>query len=281
MSLSEFDDIWNYDQPAETEARFLELIPETSGDQRMALFTQIARAQGLQKRFDDAHLILNDVETYLPEAESVVLRIRYLLERGRVFNSSGQPEKARPLFLEALTLAQSAHEDFYAIDAVHMLGIIDPPEKQLAWNLQALAMAEQSAEVRAQNWRASLCNNIGWTYHELGEYEKALEMFQKALQARQTQAKQREIEIAEWSVARGLRSLKRIDEALAIQLRLKANVSSDGYVDEEIGECLLLQGKTDEARPFFAAAYEMLSKDEWFRVNEVTRLERLRLLAGK
>jgi tetratricopeptide (TPR) repeat protein len=280
MTLPDFDTLWNYDEPAETEARFLELLPEIPGEHRLQLLTQIGRAQGLQRRFDDAHHTLNDVEANLVEVQPVV-RVRYLLERGRVFNSSRQPEKARPLFQEALTLAQAAHEDFYAIDAAHMLGIIDPPDKQLSWNLQALTMAERSSEPRAQNWQSSLYNNIGWTYHDLGDYEKALNMFQKALIARQTQGKPREIAIAEWSIGRVLRSLNRVDEALAIQLRLKAAGSSDGYVDEEIGECLLAQGKTEEARSHFAAAYDALSKDAFFVENEAPRLERLRQLGGK
>jgi tetratricopeptide (TPR) repeat protein len=280
MTLPDFDSLWNYDEPAETEARFLELLPETSGDHRSQLLTQIARAQGLQRRFDDAHHTLNDVEASLLDAHPVV-RVRYLLERGRVFNSSRQPEKARPFFLEAWTLAQTVNEDFFAVDAAHMLGMIDPPDKQLSWNLQALALAERSTEPRAQNWRASLYNNIGWTYHDLGEYEKALDMFQKALIERQKQGKQRQIEIAEWGIGRVLRSLNRIDEALAIQLRLKASGTPDGYVDEEIGECLLIQNKPEEARPYFAAAYEALSKDAFFVENEAPRLERLKKFGGK
>ena len=32
------------------------------------------------------------------------VRLRYLLERGRVLNSSGKPDEARPLFLQAWEL---------------------------------------------------------------------------------------------------------------------------------------------------------------------------------
>lgn len=280
MTQPDFDALWNYDEPDATEARFRELLPDTSGDHNLQLLTQIARAQGLQRRFDDAHYTLDDVEKSLTDAAPIV-RVRYLLERGRVFNSSRQPEKARPFFLEALSLAQSLGEDFYAVDAAHMLGIIDPPEKQLEWNLQALAMAEGSSQPRAQKWLGSLYNNIGWTYHDLAQYDKALEVFQKALVWRRTQEQTRETEIAEWAVARALRSLKRIDEALEVQMHLKTTGSPDGFVDEEIGECLLLQGKSAEARPYFAEAYDKLSQDAWLTANEAPRLERLRQLGEK
>jgi hypothetical protein len=53
---------------------------------------------------------------------------------------------------------------------------------------------------------------------------------------------------------------------------------TDGYVFEEIAECLLALGRDDEARPSFARAYELLSRDP----DEVdpVRLERLRALGG-
>ena len=70
---------------------------------RFELLTQIARSQGLQRRFDDAHATLDWVEMVLnglPETEAegeaaaVTPRIRHLLERGRVFNSSRRPLRA-------------------------------------------------------------------------------------------------------------------------------------------------------------------------------------------
>jgi hypothetical protein len=90
---------WNFDRPAESEARFraeVAKLPDSSAA-RLELLTQLARAQGLQRRFDDAHATLDQVETALPGRPSRVA-VRYLLERGRVFNSSQQPERAVPLF---------------------------------------------------------------------------------------------------------------------------------------------------------------------------------------
>jgi hypothetical protein len=49
-------------------------------------------------------------------------------------------------------------------------------------------------------------------------------------------------------------------------------------VDEELGECLLALGRADEARRYFALAYEKLSADSWLVQNESARLERLRAL---
>jgi hypothetical protein len=59
--------------------------------QILMLFGAQAHAQGLQRKFESAHLILDSIKKEaltLPVAE-----VRYLLERGRVLNSAKrQPE---------------------------------------------------------------------------------------------------------------------------------------------------------------------------------------------
>ena len=63
--LPDFNLLWDYGQPAETEARFRELLPAARAcgdrDYYLQLLTQIARAQGLQKRFEQAHATLDHV----------------------------------------------------------------------------------------------------------------------------------------------------------------------------------------------------------------------------
>ena len=117
--------------------------------------------------------------------ETSVARIRYLLERGRVFHSYKRVEEARPLFLEAWEVARRAGQDGYALDAAHMLGIIEPPEEALRWNEKALTLARSSEQPEARRWLGSLLNNMGWSYHDRGEHEKALELFQQALAYRE------------------------------------------------------------------------------------------------
>ena len=56
--------------------------------------------------------------------------------------------------------------------------------------------------------------------------------------------------------------------------------TSDAYVDEELGECLLTLGQPQQARPYFARAYSALSQDAWLAEAEPARLERLRQLQG-
>ena len=275
------DRAWDFERPAESEARFrreLATLPPAS-TARLELLTQVARAQGLQRQFDAANITLDGVEQALA-GQPPRTEIRYLLERGRVYNSSNQAEHAVPLFRAALEKGRAAHEDFLAIDAAHMLGIAAPAQERLRWNLEAVAMTERSDDPRSKRWLASLYNNIGWTYHERGEYATALEYFEKALPAWEARGDAGAVRAGKWSIARTLRSLGRYAEAQTIQQSLLADAEKrgevDGYVYEELGELALARG--EPAATWFAKAYAALAQDASLAANEPDRLERLRKL---
>jgi len=282
-SLPDFDSLWDYDHPGATERKFRELLPPAAQDSRdlaylAQLLTQIARTEGLQRKFQDAHKTLDRVRKALDKTDDRT-RVRYLLERGRVFNSSSKPDDARPLFLEALDLAVKSKDDFNAVDAAHMMAIVEPTEKQFQWNLKALDLAENSAEERARKWRGSLYNNIGWTYFEQQQYEESLLIFEKALAFRAREGDMGKIMIAKWCVAKALRMMDHTEEALEMQRNLfeqyQVAGKKSGYVYEEIAECLMVMGQNHEAQGWFAAAYGELSKDPGL-ADEQDRLNRLR-----
>lgn len=281
--LADFDTLWDYDHPAQTEAAFRALLPQAhaSGNRAytLELLTQLARTQGLQRDFAAAHETLDQAQALLT-AELSRASVRYLLERGRVLNSSGHPEEARPLFELAWEQGLACHEDFHTIDAAHMVAIVAPPEEQLEWHRKGLALVERTTDARAQTWGGSLYNNIGWAYHAQAQYHHALEAFQRALAWRHIQGDPREIRIAEWCIARTLRSLGQVEEALRMQQALqeawRSLGGSAGYVEEELGECLLTLERPAEARPYFAQAYVKLSHDPWLVATEPARLERLK-----
>lgn len=286
--LPDFNSWWDYSDPAATETRFRELLPEAEKandlDYLLQLKTQIGRTLGLQQKFDEAHAILDEVEAALNE-KTQVADIRYLLERGRTLNSSGFADSSYAYFKKAWERGLQLSEDFYTVDAAHMLAIVTPPEDQLRWNENALSVAEASEDERTGAWLGSLYNNIGWTYHGMENYEQAMKLFEKALAWRIEKKQEREIEIARWCVARTHRSMGNFEEALTIQRQIEMEIASadrdpDGYVAEEIGECLLALGRKEESQPHFKQAYELLSQDIWMQRNETERLERLKELGG-
>jgi len=289
MSIEyDFDKMWDYNNPAATEKKFKELLPEAEKKKDKSylieLWTQIARTQGLQLKFDKTHEILDKVMKML-KPEHIRPRIRFMLERGRTYNSSKVPDKARELFEAAYLQAEKYNEDNLAIDAVHMLGIVDKGEESLKWNELAIKMAEETKDENAKKWLGSLYNNTGWTYHDMGEYNKAMELFERNVKWHSARNSKTELGIAKWCVARTMRSLGKTEEALKQQQELKKwyseiGMPEDGYINEEIGECLLLLGKADEAKPYFGKAYEILKEDKWLAEYEKDRLERLKSLGG-
>jgi tetratricopeptide (TPR) repeat protein len=287
VNTSELDDLWDYSDPAASEARFRQRLSKRGAEADPAQLaetrTQLARSQGLQRHFDEAHATLDGVEAQLAEMPARV-QVRYALERGRVFNSSGQPERSVALFESAWEQARAAGEDGLAVDAAHMLGIAEPGERGMTWNLKALELARASAQPAANRWQGPLYNNIGWSYFDAGQYEDALGMFEQALVWQQANGPEKEIRIARWCIARDLRALGRVAEALATQQALFAeyqqSLGEDGYVSEELGECLLALGHPAEARPHFQRAYTLLSQNLWLPEREPDRLARLQRLGS-
>jgi tetratricopeptide (TPR) repeat protein len=284
-------EIWDFADPALSRRRFLALTDaEPPGSPKALLYrTQVARAHGLSGDFAEASALLEAAATRVDDLDAGCsldhVRARIAIERGRVLNSSGSAAEAAPYFDDAYELAVKAGAAGLAIDALHMraiaAGAVDGPESSAAWNTRAIAEAEASDDPAARRWLASLLNNHGWDKHEAGDYAAALGLFERALAAREEQGGEPEVTIAKWTVARALRSLGRLDEALAIQDALVETPAGadDGFVHEERGECLLALGRPDEARPAFARAHMLLSADPSLAAAEPDRLARLRDLS--
>jgi tetratricopeptide (TPR) repeat protein len=238
--------LWDFDDPAGSEQRFREAAADATGADRLVLLTQVARALGLQDRFAEAHDTLDQVLAGPPrvaesdEAPGVDSGVstRMALERGRLFRSAGRPEDARPCFEAAVAQARRAGEDALFVDALHMVALVVPADKQEALLGEALEVARTSSDAAARRWEASLLNNLGMTHADAGEWQTALAVFEQALAARRVTGKVGDVRIARWMVAWALRNLGRTGEALAIQRGLKAELvaaeEADPYVDEEL-----------------------------------------------
>lgn len=271
--------LWDFGDPARSEAIFREQLAKATGDDALSLQTQIARTYSLRSRFADAHALLDRIASETAKAGPEP-RVRALLERGRTYRSDRQPDSARPLFHQAVDLAVAEKLEYLAVDAMHMVALVEPTlDGQLAWNRQALAHAQRASDPAARRWDATLSNNIGVALHDAGRFEEALDAFRTALAARERIGKPGGIRIAHWMIAWTLRALKRHDEALAILMRLEREFAAigepDGFVFEEIAENLLAQGDTAGARPWFAKAHAVLSKDDSLERPDAARLARL------
>jgi tetratricopeptide (TPR) repeat protein len=225
--------LWDFDDPAASGERFLDAAEHADEPDKTTWLTQYVRALGLQEKYDEALKILDRLHCDAPEAATYLA-----LERGRVLRSSGRVEESRPHFESAAALARSGGLEALHVDALHMVALAAPPEEQLALNEAALSVARTSTDRRAQDWDASLLNNIGMTHADAGDYSAALVAFEEALAARERIGDPATIRVARWMIGWTYRNLGRREEALAIQRALKEELDSlgdtDTYVDDEL-----------------------------------------------
>lgn len=251
--------MWDFGDPAGTEARFREALATAKGDDALVLRTQIARTLGLRHDLAAEREMLTAMRPEL-EAAGPEPNARWWLEWGRAWISAvTTPEErtdealttARDAYTRAFDIASAAGLDGLAIDAVHMQAFVDTdPAAQLAWNDRGLALAEASTDPAGKRWEASLRNNRGVALHDLGRDEEALAEFRTALALREAQGDAVNTRIAWWMVAWMLRLLGRTDEALEIQLRLDEEWDAAGEPDPYVWEELehLYRAKGDEPR---------------------------------
>jgi tetratricopeptide (TPR) repeat protein len=274
--------LWDFGDLDATERRLRDrLAAEPLDDGRAEVLTQLARVEGLRGRFDEADALLDEAAALEPE--SLVVRARLDLERGRVRRSSGSTEAALTHFDAAWSTAVAAGEDFIAADAAHMAALAAPDREGFeAWTARGLALAEESPD--ASYWAGPLLNNLGWAYAEAGDDALALDAFERALAARERDGDPGQVEIARYAVGRALRALGRADEAVPLLERAVAwaseSGSPDGWFHEELAEDYAAVGRIDDAREQARLALPLLERDDSSFATDDHRLARLRRLAG-
>ena len=231
--MSDLRQLWDFDDPSASEQRFRELA--ATADEPLASYalTQVARALGLQERYDDGHAVLDGLAPTDPEA-----RVRIALERGRLLRSAGEEAASRPHFEAAAAEASAAGLEELDVDALHMLALVVDPAERMAAHQTALARARVATDPAARDWDASLLNNIGMEHADAGDHAAALGIFEEALAARERIGDPARTRVARWMVGWSLRHLGEVDRAREMQLALKAELDAigehDPFVDEEL-----------------------------------------------
>jgi tetratricopeptide (TPR) repeat protein len=165
--------------------------------------------------------------------------------------------QAGAAYMRAFELADKAGLGYLAVDAMHMMGYVDTePQKLLDWNIKSLAYMDASPDPQAKKWEGSLVSNVGYALHENGRFDEALAHFERALKVNEKSGNAEKIRIAHWYIAWTLRSLKRNDEAIAIQSRLEqewdAAGKPDPYVFEELAALYTATGNKEKAAHYAA-----------------------------
>ena len=249
-------DVWDFNDLELSRRRFRAAVEDEETEAgRAALFTQLARIEGLRGDFAEGERLLAMAEA-LGGAEGWVL-----IERGRLLRSSGDGPSALPLFEAAFEEARAVDDGFLAGDAAHMAALVGDTE---AWTARGI---ELTGKDPGRYWLAPLLNNVGWSRYEAGDFDRALDAFKEALAVRSEDPQEpHEREIARYAVGKALRALGRIDEAtgqleLAVAWATEAGVETP-YFHEELAECYAAAGRTDEARVQAERALKLFGEHE-------------------
>lgn len=296
--LEKFDELV-VGSPIDIEKNLSALLPQARQLEDPSIYlqilSQVALAQAMQKRFEEAHQTLDLAENQL-SVDGHLARARILCERGRVFWQAGQVATARPFFEQSFELSLRHQLDFHAINAAHLIAIIaEGFEEKVHWNQLALDQAEKTKEPRSKLWLGVLYNNLGQNYTDAEQYDLALKVYEKALAYREQEGYLPNIYFAQWAVARTRRLLNFSDEALAVLIPLRDVFDSmverpepematevlsymRGLVYEELAEIYEARG-WEQAPSLFQVAYADISKSAWAELDP-QRVERLRQKIG-
>jgi tetratricopeptide (TPR) repeat protein len=221
--------LWDFDDLDASEERLrAQLRAETSDAGRAEVLTQLARIEGRRGKFDACERLLQEAEALAGTSE--VARVRIDLERGRKLRSSGDAEAALPLFEAVYQRASESGEHYLAGDAAHMAALADDARME-EWSERGLALAEREPE--AAYWAGPLLNNLAGSRIDVGDHERALALFQRALEVRERDpANESAIAWARYGVAEALKALGRTDEAEAAMEPARAWARRTGKPDD-------------------------------------------------
>jgi tetratricopeptide (TPR) repeat protein len=225
--------LWDFDDLDESERRLRgQLDEETADAGRAEVLTQLARVEGLRGDFAACERLLDEAEPLA--GTSPVANVRLELERGRMYRSSGDPEAAYPLFQSAFDRAVEAGEAYLGGDAAHMCAIaVDDLELQEGWTQRGLELGER--EPAAAYWAGPLLNNLGWAYHEAGDHSRALELLERALEARERDPDNRAaIAWGRYGVAYALMALGRASEAVPLLEQAAETLPDEREIEQEL-----------------------------------------------
>lgn len=228
LAQRQLDEVWSFDDPQSSEHRLRARADTSTATERAEWRTQIARALGLQGRFENADA---ELDALTDDDPAVVTRVA--LERGRLRTSEGEPAKAIPHLLDAAGTARAHGLTFLEVDALHMLAIADTSHTE-QWTLRGLSALDGTADSRTRRWAVALHNNFGWTLHDAGRFDEALAEFERAHATAELYGTVEQLRYSRWSVARCLRSLGRMTEARSIQRELLRDDPTNVHAQEEL-----------------------------------------------
>ncbi len=154
----------------------------------------------------------------------------------------------------------------------------------VAWTERGIDLAEPALG-SDRYWLGPLLNNLGWHHYDAGEYQLALNAFERALEEREHDQENRPaIELGLYAIAKALRALERPGDGVPLLERAVSSAASesrsDGWLHEELAESYAALGRAADARDHAEKALALLTLADTEFAQDGERAQRLRRIAG-
>ena len=215
---------------------------------------QVARCHSLLHQLDEGETWLQRARRAAtpedPQGWSRYLGVRGIFERER-----GNRDRAKATFIEMYEYCTRHGLHRRAIDAVHHVAIVAPPDEQVAWAHKGIDAAEKAGD---EKWLAILWNNLGATFEDRKQYDRALEAYVKAREFHHKTGDESARLVADWAVGHAHRLVGKNDTAMEWLKKTLASARERytkdpgpetaewvGFCLQDIGEVLLAREDRD------------------------------------
>jgi hypothetical protein len=168
--------LWDFEDFDASRGAFRAQLEEETTDAGAPRVDQLARVEGLRGNWETCDALSTRRRRLAASPCAALPRAR----RRRARRSS--PARASSSSWRRSELAQESGEEVLAVDAAHMLALVDDAEGGTA---RGIEIAGASDDPGVRYWLGPLYNNIGWTRFDAGDHAGALEAFELALAARE------------------------------------------------------------------------------------------------
>jgi tetratricopeptide (TPR) repeat protein len=188
---------------------------------------------------------------------------RYLGVRGRFEWQDDRLEEATATFIEMYDFCSEHKLHERGIDAAHMVAITGDLETQVEWGLKGIKEAEAG---NVTGWLGPLWNNLGATYEDLEQYDKALDAYKKARQYHYEYGDETNKLIADWAVGHAYRlkgDFRKARKWLEPLLQWSQKIDNHefhGWTCRELGEIEFEKGNYFKAVEYLVRAKNSLKE---------------------
>lgn len=157
-------------------------LPSSLATSDLAVWRNLTQgiANAYLLRFADGEGLLEQAQA-LAQAYHPELLGEVALRKGTLASLQGEAKTAESAYRDTLRIARDQKDAVLEVAALGSMGLVatqqEHYDESIEWNRDALRLSQS---VGAKDSESYILGNLGWSYFEIGDYEKALELLEQA-----------------------------------------------------------------------------------------------------